>query len=366
MKEKAFITKHGLFASVVVTVVGVGIFSYPSELSNIIGSDGWIATILSGTISYLLLYLIYIVVKKNNYASFNDILRNNLGVIFSKIFALIFVSLNIFFIAIGLRIFTEVIKMYLIQRTPTEFILIAMIITATYLIRGDAETLIKFNEIAFWIMFIPVIFIIVFSLNNADFTNIFPVLNNKPMAYVKAIETSVFSFAGYQIAYFIIPLTKDRSKINNTLFKSMIFITAFYAIITILCVAVFNVKETSKLLWPTITMIKSIDIPGSFIERWDGVVMALWVIFYFTTITNIYYFSADTVKNVFALEDVKISSIIIIPFIYIIALYPANLGEVYFFSSKVIFLLQIINLIIIPLMLLLITVIKKRSGENEK
>lgn len=366
MKEKIFITKYGLFASIVVTVVGVGIFSYPSEVSNIIGSDGWIATIFGGTISYFLLYLIYIIVKKNDYANFNDILKNNLGTFLSKIFALIFVSSNIFLIAIGLRIFTEVVKMYLMQNTPTEFILIAMIISATYLIRGEVDTLVKFNEVAFWIMFIPIIFIIIFSLNNADFTNIFPIFNNEPINYVKAIETSVFSFAGYQMAYFLIPLIKDRSKINNTLFKSMAFITAFYVIITILCLAIFNVKETSKLLWPTITMVKSIDIKGSFIERWDGVVMALWVIFYFTTLTNLYYFSADTVKHIFKLEDVKLSSLIIIPFIYIIALYPGNIGEVYFLSNKAVVFLQIINLVIIPLILLFITVIKQRSEKYEK
>ena len=366
MKEKTFVTKYGLFASIVVTVVGVGIFSYPSEVSDIVGNDGWITTIISGIISYFLLYLIYTVVRKNDYANFNDILDNNLGAFFSKICALIFVFLNIFSISVGLRIFAEVIKMYLMQRTPTEFILMAMIIAATYLIRGEVDTLIRFNEIAFWIMFVPIIFIFIFSLNNADFTNIFPVFNNKPLNYIKAMKASIFGFAGYQMAYFIIPLTKDRSKINNTLFKSMLFITAFYAIITLLCLAVFNVNETSKLLWPTITLIKSIDIQGSFIERWDGVAMALWVIFYFTTLTNIYYFSADTIKHVFKLEDVKLSSLIIIPFIYIIALYPGNIGEVYSFSGRIIVFLQIINLGIIPLMLLFITIIKKRSGRYEK
>jgi len=129
--------------------------------------------------------------------------------------------------------------------------------------------------------------------------------------------------------------------------------------------AIFNVKQTSKLIWPTITMFKSIDIPGSFVERWDGVVMSIFIIFFFTTLTNIYYFSADIVKHVFKLEDVKLSSLIIIPFIYIIALYPSNIGEVYFYSNKIILYLSIINLVIIPLLLLFITIIKKRSEKYE-
>ena len=32
MKDKEFITPYGLFTTIVVTIVGVGIFSYPREL----------------------------------------------------------------------------------------------------------------------------------------------------------------------------------------------------------------------------------------------------------------------------------------------------------------------------------------------
>ena len=191
------------------------------------------------------------------------------------------------------------------------------ILVGSYLIRGEIDTLVKFNEISFWIMFIPIILILLCTLNRTDFTNIFPIFNNNPYDYIKAIRTSIFTFGGIQIIYLILPFIKNKKEISKTAFKSIVFVTLFYVIIVIFTLAVFSKSQTKILLWPTITMIKSISIPGAFIERWEGVVMALWVIFYFTTFVNGYYLSADIVKDMFNLDDIKLSSVLIVPFIYL-------------------------------------------------
>ena len=100
----------------------------------------------------------------------------------------------------------------------------------------------------------------------------------------------------------------------------------------ILVLAVFSKAQSRILLWPTISMIRSLDIPGTFIERWEGIVMALWIFFYFTTFVNTYFFSSEIVKNVFKLKDIKLSSLLIMPIIYVVALYPENIAELYTFA----------------------------------
>lgn len=366
MKEKEFINKYGVFSSIVVTVIGVGVFSYPRDLTEMIGSDGWLVTLLGGIVSWILLYLIYKVVKLNNFNNFYNILHSNLGGFLGKICAVVFVLFNIFSISLGMRVFSEVLKMYLLLRTPTEFILMIMIFTGVYLVRSGLDVLIRFNEISFWIMFIPIIFVLLAATKGADFTNILPVFNNSFTDYAKAVSASMYAFTGYQIAYLLIPSAKEKERIPKVIFKSTVFVSVFYVIITIMVLAIFKKKETSNFLWPTITMIKSIDIPGTFIERWEGVVMALWVIFYFTTFVNGYYFSSDILKHAFKLEDVKISSFILMPFIYLIALYPENVARLYQISIKSNYTLATFCLIILPIILLFISTIKQRGGcKNE-
>jgi len=362
MKDKEFINKYGVFSSIVVTTIGVGVFSYPRDLTRLVGSDGWFVTLLSGAVSWLFLYLIYRVIRLNNYSSFYNILHFNFGGFLGKLFAVVFVFFNIFSIALGMRVFSEVLKMYLLLRTPTEFILIAMIFTGVYLVRRGLDVLVRFNQIAFWVMFLPIIFILMAAAKGADFTNVLPVFTNKPIDYVKGVGAAIYAFTGYQIAYLLIPYAKEKDKVPKTIMKSMIFISLFYVIITIMALAIFNKKETTNLLWPTITMIKSIDIPGTFIERWEGVVMSLWVIFYYTTFVNGYYLSSDIIKNAFKVEDVKISSYILMPFIYVIALYPENVPELYKITGATGNTLSTFSLIILPLLLLIVGLVKHKGG----
>lgn len=366
MKDRSFINSYGLFSTITVTVVGVGVFSFPSRLAAAVGTDAWLVTLASGVVTYFLLYLIFKIIKINDYNNFYSILNNNLGNIMSKVFAVVFAAYSIYTAAIGMRIFSEVIKMYLLNKTPTEFILLVMILTGVYLVRGDLKSLIKFNEVCIWVMFIPIIFILIFATRGGDFTNILPVMTHKPMDYLNAIINSTYSFAGFEIAYLVFPFSTNKEKVPKAMKWSMIFITLFYTTVMILCLAFFTDKHLRTLLWPTIALIRAIVIPGAFIERWEGVVMAVWVIFYFTTFVNYYYFAADTLKHAFNLGDVKIASMILIPIIYLIALYPDNLVELYALEGKVTPIFSLTNYIVLPLLLLLLGKSKRRRRVQDE
>ena len=67
MRNKEIVGDFGLFATIAVAVVSVGIFSSPREIADRVGSDAWIVTLIGGIVVFLLLYLIYLVIKKNNF-----------------------------------------------------------------------------------------------------------------------------------------------------------------------------------------------------------------------------------------------------------------------------------------------------------
>jgi spore germination protein (amino acid permease) len=364
MNDKEFVTPYGLFVTIVVTIAGVGIFSYPRELATSVGTDGWIVTIISGFINYFLIYIAYRAIRSNNYDKFYNITEKKFGKTIGLILAMIFVAYNIFSISVGMRIFVEVIKMYLLQKTPSEFLVLVTILASTYIIRGELGSLIKFNEISFWVMFLPLILVLLVILNRVDFTNIFPILDNEPYKYIETIRTSLFSFGGAQIIYLLLPFMRNRKRIPRVLSRSIMFVTLFYVIIIIFTLAVFAKSQTQILLWPTITMIKSISIPGAFIEDWEGVVMALWMIFYFTTLINSFYLSADIVKDMFVLKDTKSSLVLIVPFIYVIALYSENIAELYDINSKFTPIFYLYSLVILPILFLVKRPTRKKAVEG--
>ncbi|WP_241428154.1 endospore germination permease [Clostridium sp. DJ247] len=368
MNNKEFVTPYGLFASIVVTVIGVGIFSYPRNMAEAVGTGGWIVTIIGGFLSYILIHISYKAIKINNFKKFYEIVDDNFGRLIGIVLSLIFVASILASVSLGMRVFVEVIKMYLLEKTPTEFILIITILTGVYLIRGEIDALIKFNEISFWIMFIPIIIVLILTLNKTDLTNIFPILANKPVEYLKSLKGTVYSFGGLEIIYMLTPFMKDRKKVPRAALKAVGFITAFYIVIVLFTLAIFSKEQSKVLLWPTITMIQSIYIPGAFIERWEGVVMALWVVFYFTTFSNSYYLCTDIVKDMFRLQDIKVASVLVAPFVYAIAMYPENIAEIYNANDNIMPLFSLFILVILPLMLILVTPLRKgiKRGGSRK
>ncbi len=368
MRHEELIGDFGLFATVVVSIVGVSIFSSPKNVIDKVGSDSWIVTIIGGVVIFLLLYLMYMAIKKNDFEDLTNILQNNFGEILGGVFAITFALYSIFIVSLGMREFVEVVKLYLLRQTPTEFILIITILTGTYLVRGEIGDLVKFNEISFWIMVIPAFLVFILIALNVDFTNLLPVLNNKPSDYIRSSRYILLSFGGFEIVYLIIPYVKNKRNLTRVLKKSIIFVTMFYVIVMILVLAMFSKAQSSILLWPTISMIKSLDLPGTFIEQWEGIAMAFWIFFYFTTFVNIYFFSGEIVKNVFKLKDIKLSSLLIMPIIYVVALYPDNLAELFALqltTTPVIFT-AIFVFVILPLLTLLVSKGKGREKETDE
>lgn len=366
MKNNDFIREHGLFTSLIVSMIGIGVFYGPSSLAKIVGRDGWISALIMGGVLFLLLYMINHLMKLNDYKDIVTILNNTYGRILGNIISLVYAIVMIYILSISLRTFADVINMYLLQKTPRGFIIVIMIFIGVYLVRGGLTNIVHFNEITFWIMVIPTIFILLLNIPNSNFTMLLPMLRERPISYVKGVLDILFLVNGFCIAFVLLPHVKRKESITKIFRSSSIFIALFYAITFIFVISTLSAEQTAERVFPTITMLKSINTRSGVLERWDGLVMALWILFYFTNFCNTYYFSSYIVKKVLNLEHIRISSILFIPVIYIAALYPENMIEIRsgdISMSKMIFIISIIVVIIISYLISLLK--KKRSIENE-
>lgn len=58
MKNKGFIEEFALFASLSVSMIGVGVFYAPAIVAKYVGADSWISAIIAGiAICIILLYI---------------------------------------------------------------------------------------------------------------------------------------------------------------------------------------------------------------------------------------------------------------------------------------------------------------------
>lgn len=353
MENKNFIGRYGLFATLVVTLLGEGLFSYPREVTAVAWSDGWWITMIGGIIAFGLLYMIYKVVKLNNFHTLDNILIDNFGNIIGKILCMIFIIFNLGYISVGIRIFAELIKLNLLPKTPKEVIVITMILTGTSLVNAGIRAVVKFNEVGFWIMIVPIFIIFLFLSNKADFTNVLPVFSSTFKGYARGVTRAIYCFVGIQIAFMVLPHIINREKVHRDLRNSIIFTTITYVLVVVLSIGVFGKAQSTMLLWPTISLIRSINVQGGFFENWEGVVMVFWIMYYFLTFINIYYFGANIFTRVLNCKRVSISTVIFAPIIYFVSLLPDNIAQVYNLQNNFLYYLGFITVIVIPVVLLI-------------
>lgn len=215
-------------------------------------------------------------------------------------------------------------------------------------------------------MFLPLAIILVLTLPEADFKNLLPIVSSPIKNYFASSFEMLFLFNGFSMAFILLPYVREKDKISPILRRSSLFVGLFYVIIFVLVSATLSSAQTAESIFPTITMLQSITSRSGFLEKWDSLVMALWVIFYFTSFANIYYFASYILKEALKIEDIRTSSMLYVPIVYLIAMIPKSIIEVRNLKFGYLRIGFIATIIVVIGITLLLSYIKKRRVQSEE
>lgn len=346
---------------IIVTVVGVGILSLPRAVVEIAGTDGWLLVLFAGATSLGLLLIMNALSNMFPGKTIMEYSKELLGYPLSMLIAGILSIYYIVNIAFVVRIFGEVLKMFLLPKTPIEVIIITLLITSAYLVRGNFEGIIRFYQIIILIMFIPYFLAISTGVKMVDFTNILPMFQTSPKIILPGTLKVISSFFGFEIILLYAPFVSDRKNMKKSIIITISIITLIYFISTIIVLANFGSEEIKHLVWPLMSYIKSVQIPGTFIEQLEGVIISLWVLFTFTTLSTMYLSIVFIFSRVTKVKEHKIFTIFLLPIMYILALQPENVPQIYDWLEVFSAYAGILVLFIIPIILWIMAKVQKKG-----
>lgn len=359
--EEVKISAYQLGILIIVTVVGVGILTLPRNVVEIANTDGWILILVAGAVTIGISLVINTLANKFPNETIIEYSRDLAGYPLSILIGIILILYYIIFAAFSVRIFGEVLKMYLLPNTPIEIIIITFLITTIYLVRSGLEGIVRFYEIIIFIMFIPYFIALFTGTSNLDYSNILPSFQIPPISILTGTLQVIFSFIGFEAVFLFIPFVSDRKNMKKTLIIVMSIITFIYLISTIIVLASFGSHEIQTLIWPLMAYIKSIQVPGAFIEQLEGVIMTIWVLFIFTTLGTIYFSPAFLLTRLTKTKEHKIFVIALLPIIYILSLQPDNVAQIYDWLGVFSMYAGTLVVIIIPIFLLILAKIRKKG-----
>lgn len=348
----------------ILDIFGIGVTVLPRRVAEFAGQDGWILIIFATIIACIYFYIISSLAASFPNSTFVEysslILGKPLGILISCGFIIkIIVSLSL-----ELRVFGEIIKQIMLFNTPFGIIALCMLAVGGFAASKGYETRGRIAEILIFVIFIPIIFVFSIAVTDVDFSNLKPFLTAPPKNIIKGSFFTAFAFSGIDFVMLAYPyLTRPKSAKKGGI-QAIIAIGIIMLVITVITIARFGPFDVVHQMWPVLEIMDTIDLPGSFIERQDALIMSFWIISIFVIINAGMFFSSLLLKDIVKKGKHSLYILICIPIIYYISFIPENIGQAYKLMDMVYITFGTAYLIIIPVILLIVSKIRKLGERN--
>lgn len=304
-------------------VIGAGIIILPRNLAaETAGADGVVSLVIGGIIATFIAWLVAKLAAgfpHQTFISYASLIATKpVAIVLTFIFSLIAFLIA----AIEVREIADVSKQYLFDRTPVEVIALTFLLVVVYAVSGSRAGLLRLN-----MMFLPIILfiatiVLVFNLKWFDMRHLQPMFQTSFKGYMHGVGTSVTSYIGFGILWFYMALVKQPKKAPKKAVIGMMIPIAFYIFLFVVCIAAFGNHMTSNLIYPTVELAKTTELPGEFFERFELVFFVIWIMAIFNTAAMGFDIAVFALTSIF--KNIKKLTVVLIlsPVIYLCAMYP--------------------------------------------
>lgn len=337
-KDNYMLSPSQVMSLITSTIIGVGVLTLPRSVSESAHQSGWISVLISG---FLMLLLLWSIVKIGQhypgvsllFTSEGDGSTNRAGKLGRIIILLILFFYIVYwlFVTAGVaRTFGEVVVTAVLVRTPLEVIVGTMLFLAFIMVLYDLEVMTRVNEALLPIIIIPLLFIALLAFQSADFIRLMPLVAVDRQNLLKGAVAATFSFQGFElIALYLGHLNAGSKQTRRAALLGVSIPILVYVLIVIAGIASFGYEELERLIWPTLELVKTTEVPGLILERLESAFLGVWVAAVFTTIANYFFSACFAVKKLLRLRTHRYLAVGILPVLYYLAMWPENVHQLF-------------------------------------
>ncbi|WP_096551178.1 GerAB/ArcD/ProY family transporter [Ureibacillus thermosphaericus] len=362
MKHTDSISSIQLAVIIASTIIGVSLLVLPRFIAAEVGEAAILASIVGILISLISVIAITLLARKFREHTIIGCNRLLLGKYFGNLFNYMIVIVFIVIMGLEVRQFAEVLATGLLPNTPIEISILIMIIICALVGYSNVSTFTYIHFFYLPFLLIPMFFFL-FALEDIEIYHLLPILGHnlsvKQFLSGAIIMTQVIT--NYFVIAMLIPYIKDYENcVKNGIWGFFLGALAIlYCIVVSL--GVFGAKELQEMYWPILSLSRIIQIPGEVLSRIDAIILITWIFAVFTTLLSYYFVIVRGTAELFRTDKYSFITVLMIPVIFVFALIPNNVYEIYEYASKITYV-GLFLFIILPVCLLIIGHFRKRTG----
>jgi spore germination protein KB len=363
MMEKGKITSLQMAFMMYPTIVATAILGVPSITAKYAKTDLWLSPIFAALIGYLTVYIAYKLHKLYPKQTVFQFTEKIIGRIPGKILGFLLLFFYIQNTGLIVRGYAEFLVGSFLVRTPIGVIMASMVLLCAFIVRGGIEVLGRAAELFVPVFIFPISILIFLLIPDLDFKNIFPVLGNGIIPPIKGAIVPGGWFSEFFLIIFLLPFLKDMKKGMKSGMMTVFAVMMTLIVVNLMVLFILGATTSTK-LYPVMSVSRYISL-ADFFEHVESAVMAVWIVGAFVKISVFYYACALGTAQWLNLSGYRPIVWPVGIFIVIFSLWslPSSM-EVSRNDVNVFPLQGMLMQTIIPLLLLVIAVVRKRNRKG--
>lgn len=337
LEAKTYMSPLQLGIVVIGTCVGAQIMLSPRAMIAAMEQAAWLSVIIGGGIFYIATYLMLKLGKwypEETIVEYAPRLFGRGGgtVVIFWFNLLFFLQLLEIFSGVG-----KIITFYMFDRTPPEVVILALLIVCTYCALQDWGTILRLQQILFFMAYGMLIMIWMASILNFQPENMLPLWPLKIRSLINGSFATWPLYSGYECVLLLLPLVYRKTsfaKLAKTMGGAFGCMTLFFLMIIIIIIGVLTVENAKSVPYPALIVIRSVELPGTFIERLENYLLLAWIPVVFDTLATMMFYMGQVCMRHYRYADHRPWVLALVPLIYIGSILLLDDQQVYDTVSK--------------------------------
>lgn len=333
--------------------IGIGVLGFQPFLLEA-NHDGWIAVIIAGFIVHGIIWILYRLIR-NSRGDLIDIHHQAFGKWLGNFFS---IGVMFYFIITSitvLRGYIEVVQVWIFPDLTTWSLALPFIMLTYYVVMGGFRTVVG---ISFFSMILPAYLVLsfLFPLKFARWENLGPFFEVGIQPLFSASLKMTLSYLGFSIVLVFHPYVKDGMKTQKWAHLGTMTTTILYLFVEIVTIVYYSAGQLKIVTWPTLGLWKIAELP--FVERFEFIGISTWLLVILPNITILVWAASRIGKRVFGFKQ-KYFLIIILIIVFISCIFIEKRENINQLSNNVSTIGKYYNLIYLPLLFIIHTIMVK-------
>lgn len=328
---------------------------YPSAFATLGASASIMLAVLTSVLG--LLFTIITIRLYNKKINITQMINKKpIRICFSILTILLFIGNQGYFV----RSVTESLKISILPMSPLFFITLIYMAGVLICSHTGLKSIVRAHSFVTPFTIILVGLLLVSSINNFDFYNIFPVLGNGSKMFMYLLILASY-FADFLLLMFLMPFASERASYKKIIIPSYVISSAMLIVIMGIYTLTIPYNASDTFFIPVYRIAQYINYQ-SFMARMESIFTIGWMLSYFLTSATYLYVTAMIAGRMFNAKKYRPYMYVIALIIFGISFIPQNTNQLIqwsnFFATP-----RLIIGMVIPLIVLIIA--KRREDKTQ-